>query len=240
MEIIIKLIQQIINNTKFAIKNTYERPKIKLNFDYDSYWESKRGKASSLSVFQKTRADIICNSLTNDDRVLDIGSGDGSIALYISRKVQCSILCSDFSEKSLALIKELNLDGLKKSIFDDFSSLILDEDINTVTILEVLEHIAEPEERLMFFLKHAEKVIFSVPNTGFISHRLRLLFGRFPMQWRLNPSEHVRFWTLSDMKWWLGELGISNFQIKCYEGIPLLNKMSPSLFARGMIVVIER
>ena len=235
-----KIMKQFVSNVKFAIKNIYERPSIKFNFDYDAYWESKRGLNSNLSVFQKTRADIICNSLNNDDRVLDIGSGDGSIALYISRKVKCSILCTDFSEKSLALMNELGLEACKKSIFDDFSNLIANEGINTITILEVLEHITEPEERLLFFLKHAEKVIFSVPNSGFISHRIRLLLGKFPMQWRLNPSEHLRFWTLSDMRWWLRELNITNYQIKCYEGIPLFNKIFPALFSRGMIVIIAR
>ena len=235
-----KIIKQFVINLKFAVKNIYERPRIKLNFNYDAYWDSKRGLTPSLSLFQKTRANIICNTLKDNDRILDIGSGDGSIAAYISKKANCSILCTDLSEKSLALIKDLGLDVRKKSIFDDFSDLIESERINTITILEVLEHITEPEERLLFFLKHTEKVIFSVPNSGFISHRTRLAFGRFPMQWRLNPSEHLRFWTLSDMRWWLGELNISNYQIKCYEGIPLLNKIFPALFSRGMIVVITR
>jgi len=71
-------------------------------------------------------------------------------------------------------------------------------------------------------------------------YRLRLLFGKFPAQWRVHPGEHVRFWTARDLRWWLLAQGIENYKIFYYEGIPLLNKIVPSLFAAGFVVYIQK
>ena len=93
-----------------------------------------------------------------------------------------------------------------------------------------------------FFLRITDdKLIFSVPNTGYVAHRKRLLFGSFPLQWRNNPGEHLRFWTLGDMKWWLKQLNLYEKSIiKTYEGFPLLNKLWPGMFAMGIIVIIKK
>ena len=40
-------------------------------------------------------------------------------------------------------------------------------------------------------------------------HRLRYMLGRFPLQWIVNPNEHIRFWTLKDLIWWLDYLNIN-------------------------------
>ena len=62
-----------------------------------------------------------------------------------------------------------------------------------------------PEEFLLELLenKSIEKVFFSIPNSGFFMHRIRYMLGRFPLQWIVNPNEHIRFWTLKDLIWWL-------------------------------------
>lgn len=108
--------------------------------------------------------------------------------------------------------------------------------------MELLEHLPNSEEVLLALLKTTnKKLIFSIPNTGFIGHRLRLLFGSFPLQWRTHPGEHLRFWTYNDIRFWLKELELSkNSKIYFYEGIPLLNRILPSLFAMGILVVIEK
>jgi hypothetical protein len=108
-------------------------------------------------------------------------------------------------------------------------------------MLELLEHIPHSEELMLSALGKSQKGIFiSFPNTGYYRHRLRLLFGKFPLQWRVFPNEHVRFWTYTDAKWWLKSLGIQNYTLHCYKGIPLLNKILPSIFGAGMIIEISK
>jgi hypothetical protein len=109
-----------------------------------------------------------------------------------------------------------------------------------VLLLEVLEHMQNPEAFLENVKLICRKNILSIPNTGFLLWRLRLLFGRFPIQWKVHPGEHLRYWTYRDLVWWLNELGYSGrCNIHGYEGMPLLNKFWPSLFAQGPVVQID-
>ena len=117
-----------------------------------------------------------------------------------------------------------------------------------ITAFEVFEHLDEPEESLLYFLSKTESaVVFSVPNTGYIIHRLRLLFGYFPFQWKSHPGEHLRYWTYKDMKWWLSVyLGFdkNEYKIICYAYLfPFFVKIFPflsSLLAKGLFVQINK
>jgi len=97
-------------------------------------------------------------------------------------------------------------------------------------------------EKILEYIYRKAKigVFFSIPNSGYFIYRLRLLFGKFPKQWSVFPNEHLRFWTLGDLKWWLCALGYKKYKIFCYKGIPILNILLPSLFAAGLVVYIEK
>lgn len=170
---------------------------------------------------------------------MDVGCGDGRILAYLKEKVSLGeILGIDFSENALEKAKERGIEVIKKDL-GDLNSLVEIPEFDYVILFEVLEHFPNSEEILKWALKKSKKgVVFSVPNTGFIVHRLRLLFGRFPLQWKAFPSEHLRFWTVKDMKWWLENLDIKNYKLHLYEGIPLFNKILPDLFSQGMLVLI--
>jgi len=218
-------------------------PKMKINIDYDKYWLAKRGKnLGQLSDFQKERANIILNHLEDKTSIKDIGCGDGAILNYLSKHIKFSkIYGVDVSDIVLEYINKLGFIPIKLDInnLNEIKKLPTTE---CTLALEILEHLSNPEEVLLELLKTTDKkLIFSIPNTGFIGHRLRLLFGSFPLQWRTHPAEHLRFWTYKDIKWWLKELELyKNLKIYLYEGIPILNKICSSLFAMGILVVIEK
>jgi hypothetical protein len=108
-------------------------------------------------------------------------------------------------------------------------------------LFEIIEHVPDAEGLLAAVRNKATKgVFFSIPNTGFFTHRFRLLFGKFPAQWSERPNEHVRFWTLRDVTWWLNAQDITQFEVHTYEGVPYLKHVLPSLFAAGILVYIPR
>ena len=110
-----------------------------------------------------------------------------------------------------------------------------------ISALEILEHIQNPENALIQLINKSNIAVFiSFPNTGYIFYRLRFLLGRFPVQWRLHPGEHLRFWTYKDLKWWLTKLNITNYKIHTYEGLPFLNKLFPSIFAEAFLIQINK
>ncbi len=203
---------------------------------YDEYW-SERDMDSALNAFQRDRVNYIAGLIGEADSVTDIGCGDGRIlAELLRRKPRIVAFGIDSSNTALERARRRGISVLQTDI-RKLQNLDLPLS-DWVLLLEVIEHMVESEELIAFAQAHVRRgVIFSVPNTGFLTHRLRLLLGRFPLQWRAHPAEHVRFWTLRDMRYWLSSLHYA-YSIEPYQGIPFLNRMWPSLFAAGLMVVI--
>ncbi len=202
------------------------------------YWNNR--DVGSLNSFQKARGDFALAKFKDNDSVLDLGCGDGRILSYLHAKNPTLHLSGiDSSTVALKIARERGLDVH----YGDIRNVESLGDVTTdhIILFEVLEHIINSEELLAWANVCARKtVMFSVPNTGFFIHRLRLLFGKFPLQWRASPSEHVRFWTVRDMRWWMNQLGYSNYELHSYEGVSFLNRIIPSLFAAGIIVTIKK
>lgn len=240
-----------MKNFLFEIKKAYEQIFLyptshigALDADYDDYWENKRGKSIGIiSKWQKKRADIILQNMERKHpaTIMDIGCADGSVLKYIRERAEISkAIGVDVSEFALKKAEEFGVETVRADISDP-KNLDELEDSDYILALEVLEHIQDSESFLGIMLKKAkEGVFFSFPNTGFYTYRLRFLFGKFPMQWRVHPGEHLRFWTSRDLKWWLKAQDIKNYKIFYYEGVPVLNKIVPSLFAAAFVVYIRK
>lgn len=224
----------------------YPKSKLTLDnsLDYDEYWKEKRGGDSArLSSWQLERANIIAGVLKGQSGVSvgDIGCGDGAILQYIDKQVSLGKMKGyDTSEFILEKMKAI---GIDTALFDvnkeeSWSEVSV---MDYYLLLEILEHIPNSEKFLHTVLTKASKgVFFSFPNSGFFIYRLRLLFGKFPKQWATFPNEHLRFWTMADLNWWLKALGYRDYKVFCYKGVPLLNRIWPALFAAAFVVYLPK
>lgn len=219
-----------------------KRPSIQVaQVDYDAYWEVKRdGNLGALNTYQADRVRWIASRVRAGGTVLDMGCGDGAALLALVRTARVSGVAADVAEKPLAYLAQQGVEVVKCDLsrLDEVAAL---PQCEHVLLLEVIEHFRDAEALLQTALTRASRsLFFSVPNTGYFPYRLRLLAGRFPVQWRTHPGEHLRFWTLSDLKWWLRELGLDACsEVGAYQGVPILNRLFPSLFASALIVRIE-
>jgi len=211
---------------------------------YEEYWDLRgRSGPVSISAWQKERADILLARIRSDSTtapvVLDVGSGNGAVLSYLKKNIPgLKGIGVDLSDEILAPVKEAG-----------FETLVLNcalpserrfPECDYVVLFEVIEHIADAEALVESALRVARKgVCISIPNSGFFTYRLRLLFGKFPAQWARTPNEHLRFWTLADMHWWLGALDWKG-SVSTYQGVPFLKKVWPALFAAGIVVWIPR
>ena len=210
-----------------------------------SYWAYRRSteqESLKLNNFQAARLALSQRFLYGRVSLLDVGSGDGSQIFGIQKtfpNLKLFACDSDSTYESL-FASHPEIAFRLTSTFDQLSEFLTHASPQVITFFEVLEHIPDCEKYLLMSLdKASEGVLFSVPNTGYIIHRLRFLFGRTPCQWISLPSEHVRFWTLSDMKFWLFEyLGLTRSIITPYMGVPILSRFFPGLFCQGLFVYI--
>lgn len=215
------------------------------NDHYEAYWEERGKTGLNLSPWQKERSDIACTYIDEQKdatfTVTDIGCGDGAVLAYLRNHYSnLKGIGIDFSDAVLRFAKEA---GFETRAIDFSNPEALDiPETDYVILFETIEHIANSELLVSKAYASARKAVFiSIPNTGFFTYRLRLLFGKFPAQWVDQPNEHLRFWTVTDMKWWLKALGLQkNATIKTYKGVPFLKHLWPSLFAAGVVVILKK
>ena len=238
-----KILRNFLYQTKTFINDLFRYPNLGMqDSNYDLYWqEKKKGTLGMPNSFQIARGRWIASKVEDGASVVDVGCGDGSVLFVMLGSKRIQAMGLDVSPFILNFLKSKNIDAQSF----DLNSVDAAKNVpinDHALVLEVLEHLAQPEKFLLDLLARVNKSVFiSIPNTGYLHHRLRLLFGRFPLQWRAHPSEHLRFWTLSDFHWWTNQLGIeSRTKIYCYAGIPILNRVWPALFAQGIIAEIKK
>ena len=222
--------------------------------NYDNYWKERRAKQKEggPNIFHLQRADLLFNCLSKQkisSKIFDYGSGLGRQITAISNRfnncIDFSIVTSDISPECLDILQQsYKTIDLGEQNLDDY---LVNNKFDVITAFEVLEHLPDADEQLLrLYSKAKVAFIFSVPNTGYIMHRLRLLFGRFPLQWRAHPGEHVRFWTKKDIYWWLTKyLGIPKDKVKIYtySGSTYVKTYGPFLggiFDKGIFCVVLR
>lgn len=138
------------------------------------------------------------SNLDQDAKVLDVGAGSG---------VMADVLESIGIRSRYAIeIDEQTREGLADRYVKTAASLeSLNEDrFSCVLLLDVLEHMAEPEEflrQLERYLEPDAQLLLSLPNIAHWSIRLSLLAGRFEYGERgILDRTHLQFFTKRRVK----------------------------------------
>lgn len=206
--------------------------------NYDKHWKKFPDGRRPFNNWQKQRAEYALEIIEPGASVLDVGCSNIAMLQYLQEQSGIKGIGVDIDPSILKIAQDFGIKTVHVDITNvDF--LLSLPVVDYVTAFEILEHMPVPEMFVVNILKKAKKgLIFSVNNTGYYAHRLRLLFGRFPLQWVAHPGEHVRFWTARDMEFWINSLGFTMKKMVLYEGLPVLNKIFPKLFSQGMIVYV--
>ncbi len=150
-------------------------------------------------------------------KVLDIGCGDSLVGQEL-RKKNCHVESIDAEDpKDVKTIKyftkmDLNIPNPPIDI----------ERFDYILLLDVLEHLGEPEEFIYHLRAKANgktpTFIISVPNIGFFPMRLQLLMGRFSYGMRgILDLGHRRLFTFKTINRLLDQAG---FKITHRRGLP--------------------
>jgi methionine biosynthesis protein MetW len=226
----------VMRRARNELRYHFQSAPMKSFSDYDDYWE-KRGPLETVHRRWQLAAELVEDGST----LLDVGCGTGEFFQYL-RSVRPNVRCKgvDFSDRSLEMLRAAGFDAEKV----DIAAAPVAGQYDYVTCFEVIEHIADAESALRHLDGAFRKsLIVSIPNIGYWLCRVRLaLLGRFPLtNCQLHVKEHVRHWTPRDFREWVAAHGLKVIRGEGQYGFPYTPwKLWPSLFASGMLYVIQR
>lgn len=159
---------------------------------------------------------IVYNLVDFNKSVLDIGCATGYLAKVLKKK-NCETWGIDINDKALRIAKNFCGKVLKADA-NNLSKLKISKKFDYILILDVIEHLVNPEgclEKAKKFLKSDGKIIVSTPNIAHLSTRLKLLFGKFDYEKTgILDENHIRFFT---KKSFINILQKLNFNIEMFE-----------------------
>jgi methionine biosynthesis protein MetW len=219
---------------------TYNEPLPLEDFEgYDGYWEGRERGEDTATVLP--RWEIAVQKIPDGASVLDVGCGSGGFLKYLlSQRPNCTVRGTDISKHAVSLAAAQGLDTFQS----DLTKESLDRQYDYITGFEMIEHVHEAEKVLVVMRDATRKrLIMSLPNTGYIEHRVRLaLFGRFPnTQIKFHAKEHIRFWTAKDFRDWAAHFDLRVVEVQGQWGLPGLPWRShPKMFSPQLVYTLER
>jgi len=168
---------------------------------YDtSYYGETEEKFSSPNIetvldhFRKRRAKYASRFLKDNDKVLDIGCGNGRFLLHLLKFGKFRLFGTELesnSAKRAARIPEIKLKvgHLEKELFEG-------EKFDVITMFHVFEHLTEPQETLEIISEIINidgTLTISFPNISSLQSKL------FKGKWlHLDPPRHLLFFKAKD------------------------------------------
>lgn len=173
-------------------------------------------------------------------RVLDIGSGNGSLCESIKRfnpKIELLGIENDIDGVKIATENVPDVKFYNYSIYNDPKELIDKEELFDLVIsTEVIEHLFYPAELIKFanhLAKPKGKLIITTPYHGYLKNLLLSIFNKWDIH--LNPfwdGGHIKFWSRKTLQKIIEQNG---FKVLSFGGVGRI----PYLW-KSMIIVAEK
>lgn len=146
----------------------------------------------------------IAKMIDDGAMVLDVGAGNGLLALVVSRTCKGVVIDGIEPDPYAAAMAKRLYRRFFVGAAEDFWTEIEEGGYNFVVLADVIEHMSDPLgflEGLNEHLGEDARILVSVPNVAFASVRISLLNGQFDyVDSGLLERTHVRFFTLKTIK----------------------------------------
>jgi glycosyltransferase involved in cell wall biosynthesis/SAM-dependent methyltransferase len=167
--------------------------------------------------FDSTHARVF-EMIPSGSRVLDLGSGTGSVGAALIERKGCAVVGVDLARGTMTA----NYDAFIAADLNQGIPNLGERPFDYVLALDVIEHLNDPE-RFLDELREAtapwpeSRVILTTGNVGFIIMRLSLLIGRFEYGRRgILDITHTRLFTFATLRRAMQSAGLA---IEHTEGV---------------------
>lgn len=177
----------------------------------------------------------LAHSISNNSKVLDVGAGNGILALLLKELGKAVIIDGVEPDARARILAEPGYRLFYACGLDEYLEQTQDapELYDLIVLADVLEHIAYPESLLSALKKRLTdegRIAISIPNVAFANIRMSLLNGTFCyVDSGILERTHLRFYTLETIRELFSSVELFPvLQVNCIRN-PL--KMSPMLHA---------
>ena len=199
----------------------------------------------NLDVNSRRDLDLIAALVKQNDRVLDLGCGDGSFLKRLVDEKDADVLGLEIDQPTVARCIANGVPVIQGNMDQplDFAD---DKSFDLVVLSRTIQEIRRPDELLQQIVRVGKKAAVSVINFGHWNNRCQLLFSgkmprnsQIPYHWYDTPNIHLG--TLQDFRELCAKLDITIVEeTPIATRFPKLTKIMPNLFAVGAVFVIEK
>lgn len=152
--------------------------------DYYQKGRYKKKEQEERLPYYTARTDLL-KKLIRDfhpKKILDVGCGDGGMALMLKNRYSAEVYGVDISKKGIMLAKRK---GIKAVVADANKRLpFKTSTFDLIITNEVIEHVFNPDEFILDLKRLLNKkgvLVIGTPNLTFWLNRILFLFGVYPM-----------------------------------------------------------
>ena len=149
-----------------------------------------------------------------EQRVLEVGSGPGSITKQLKEVSHCKVTALEIDPVAVELVKPF-CEAVHSADLNsaDWGLILANDKFDVVLAADVLEHVYDPLavlKTMTSLIKPDGRVILSLPHVGHIAIATCLLLEDFEYRdWGLLDKTHIRFFGLKNIQDLLTRAGLS-------------------------------
>lgn len=191
--------------------------------------------------------EVIKNWIDSGSKVLDLGCGNGEILNILSKELEANVLGVEINQNDINQCIQSGLNVIQQNI-DEGLNNFGDESFDMVIMSQTIQVLKQPKQALEEVTRIGSRSIVTIPNFGYWSTRLSLLFsgkmpvtGSLPNNWYNTPNIHLC--TIKDFEILCEQSGINILEKRFFNsngGESVLAKVLPNIFAATAMYKISK